>query len=236
MYPIFIGLILALAAVPSFTLCWYLYAAIQSRKASRPKPTTVTTMRTGPNGRTVFETKKPRAQSLVLPFTTQQASQADRRSVKGAWQRLSRPFSMAAAPEISPVTSKPMPKIPTNYCARDLAISPSTPKTMAEMTQSPVSPLSISNIPASSSITGRIISSCQQADPAKTFDNIPLTPPRSVQNGKQVPYIPFENPRQPPIPLAKLNTGSIKLNVVDASHQYVPILKLAQPPVKRGWI
>lgn len=126
----FVVLGVVLVAVPLFCTIFVLISKRNQNKRAEvlKKATgTKTTLRTGPNGRTIFEatTTKPFAapssspspppRDPILPFTQQQASKAAAAarssSTKAAWKRLSRPFSMAyAAFDHNSIELNSMPK------------------------------------------------------------------------------------------------------------------------------
>ncbi|KAK5084877.1 hypothetical protein LTR70_007819 [Exophiala xenobiotica] len=178
----------------------------------------------GPNGRTVFETTATRpsgpqpkraARSPVLPYNIQQTykpSSARKPSLKNAWQRLSRPFSMAPQQDQEDhieLTQKqpPLPYNPrlhgqaNNNC--EDPVSPlSTPSGSSwntvdrlDHTSDPISPLSVTNLNASSSVAGTIMRGyqSQRQPPApishnraqESFQDIPLTPPTHGVSRKQ---------------------------------------------------
>ncbi|KAK5942035.1 hypothetical protein PMZ80_005988 [Knufia obscura] len=176
----------------------------------------------GPNGRTVFRTTTTRpAQSKpqrpprtpVLPYNIQQAYKepsARKPSLKNAWQRLSRPFSMGPqqyAEDQIELTQKtpPMPAMPhkTKKGSYEGPVSPLTAGSISswntvdrlDHNSDPISPLSVTNMNGSSSVTGTILrgyqSQRQKPSPIShnkhaqdTFQNIPLTPPTRSNSRK----------------------------------------------------
>ncbi|KAK6370262.1 hypothetical protein LTR64_005503 [Lithohypha guttulata] len=210
----FVVLGVVLLAVPLAVAIFIIATKLRQKKrveVMKNAVTTSTTVQKGPNGRTVFETKATRPSptrnrfskqtvpaSPTLPFTQQQAARPPRparpASIKGAWQRLSRPFSMAAEPQEDQIElTKPMPKphgsrfqehTKTVY---DGPVSPITGpeiarsgsstswNTVDNLSSSPVSPLSV---------TGMRNTTYQRNG---GFHDIPLTPPthsKSVSKGK----------------------------------------------------
>lgn len=189
---VFIVLSIVLLSIPIACIIFALVSKARQSKHIQTinnAPTTTTTMRKSVKGRTVFETttnQPPRPQrSPVLPYTNQEVAKQPRpKSLKSAWQRLSRPFSIVPEPregdQIEMTKQSPMP-YKTNFSEQidDGSFSPVSRTNILEHMRSPVSPLSITNMPATSSVTGRILygykhESQSQAGP---FINISLTPP-----------------------------------------------------------
>lgn len=254
---VFVVLGVLLLAVPVTVTIFVLFAKLkQKKRAGVIKNATIknTTIRPGPNGRTTFQTtasrpQPPRTQarrpspprSPILPYTQQQASKAQRQqSVKNAWKRLSRPFSMGPAQyqedQIELTKQMPRPHGTQRKPTYEGPVSPLTPGNFGRSDSngswntidglsSPVSPLGVINFKGS-------------ARRNNSLQNVPLTPPkkmpkqssRGIDLGTARGFVPPST------------TSSIKSNVVDANYKRVPPVALTQPPKARtkgkqnGWV
>lgn len=145
----FLALGLVLLAVPLFYAIFVMISKSNQKKRANDlanATTTKTTLKKGPNGRTVFQatTTRPSPASSpprdpVLPFTQQQAARSARASPsKSTWKRLSRPFSMAyAAFDNHSIELNPLPKKRPDSCSnRSQQHLTSTPEDLV----SPVTP------------------------------------------------------------------------------------------------
>ncbi len=229
----FVVLAIVLLAMPVAASIFVCIANMNKGKRAKVMAnaaTTRTTVIQGPNGRTVFETTATRpaaprsqrpAQSPRLPYNIQQAYQAPsarKPSLKNAWQRLSRPFSIMPqqyeedqfelTQKLPPRPHKskfqeqtkssyegPVSPITTPDLSRFDSSSSWNTVDRLDHTSDPISPLSVTNINASS-VTGTVSRSfhSQRQPPAamshdrhqqECFDNIPLTPPTHNLSTKQ---------------------------------------------------
>lgn len=283
MIAIFLVLGVILLIVPVACTVVALYSKTQQKKRAeiiKNATSTSTTVQQGPNGRTVFEAKKintspPRSNSRrqspprspILPMTQQQANKVARpKSMKAAWKRLSRPFSMMPAQvqddEIElrrqmPSFSRSNEHVSTEY---EGPVSPLTPcsahmgsssswKTYDNLeSRTPVSPLSVTNLPASSSVTGTIIRGYQPQNPyasqylqgvepiADRMHDIHLTPPSrpkpvkknsrtKLDLGTSLGFVPAQT-----IAGNRYAPSDIKTSCVDANVEKVNEIRLAKPP------
>jgi len=188
----FVVLAIVLLALPGAATIFVCIANVNKGKRAKVMAnaaTTRTTMTQGPNGRTIFETKTARPspprppRSPVLPYNIQQAYKepsARKPSLRNAWQRLSRPFSVGPQQDREDeveLTTRKQPPLPFNSKFKGQAnnnfedpVSPlSTPGVARsssdsswntadrlDHTSDPISPLSVTNLNASSSVTGTI--------------------------------------------------------------------------------
>lgn len=263
MITIFIVLGVILLVVPVTCIIVALQGKVQQKKRAEiiKNSTTRTTVQQGPNGRTVFQASSARRQSPprspILPMTQQQASKASRpKSMRNAWQRLSRPFSMMPAPkqddEIELTHNlKYMPSM-SRASGQDGDVSPLSPRSKAMAASSswktyddlgsrtPVSPISMTNMPLSSSITGTILRGYQSHGAlARKYDgmqDVPLTPPSlppTVKKSGRGGALDLGTSRGFMSP-STLSSGRyagppIKTNIVDANNVKVKQIQLATP-------
>ena len=217
MITIFVVLGIVLLAVPIVVALFMLFAKMKRRQRAdtiKNSTTIRTTVQQGPNGRTMFQSTASRASpprhqqrtNPVLPLTQQQAAgNQKQQSMKKTWQRLSRPFSMMPQPrgdeDQIELTQKHMPA-PYNQTKYEGPVSPVTPReynrsgssstwnTVDNLDSDPISPLSVTNMQATSSVAGGAIrgqTQRQQPPPNDSFQNVPLIPPTDSRSIKQQP-------------------------------------------------
>jgi len=227
----FVVLAIVLLAMPVAASIFVCIANLNKSKRAKVMAnaaTIRTTITQGPHGRTVFEStatrpspprRQPPDPSPVLPYSVQQtymAPSARKPSLKNAWQRLSRPFSMMPQQheEDKVELRQKQPPMPTNSkfldqrkSSYDAPVSPMTTPDLScfgsssswntmerlDHTSDPISPLSITNMNTSSSVTGTILRGYQgqRQSPAAishnkqardTFQNVPLPTPTRKQS------------------------------------------------------
>lgn len=223
----FIVLGIVLLAIPAICALFVLFSKAKQRKrAEIIKNATTTTVRLGANGRTVFETTtfkssspQIRPRDPIIPFAVQRASITSRpKSVKSTWKRLSRPFSMGPAiyeddqielaqkqhPVAYQSTFHEKPSTIQNGIVSPIASpeihrigSKSSWNTIDRHGISPISPITIDNVQASSSFTAAVSQAphtYQENRPqhyhrsqdvnqlhSNTFATIPLTHPAAAK-------------------------------------------------------
>lgn len=222
--------------------------------------------------------KQSPPRSPILPYTQQQANKAFKsESAKNAWRRLSRPFSInpksraeedqiELTQKLEPEQIQPTceqraknpyaaPISPLSPNALHASTSSSTWNTIEDANTDPVSPVSMTNVNNSSSITGTVLQGYQRQTifPSQShqaldqqlktiFHNVALTPPaqdRSTKHKTQRPprgldlgaargFMPAKDvPGQNRHPA---DVAPIKQSIVDASRPKINKVQLSQPP------